>query len=103
MKHRQPCVYILGSERNGTFYTGVTSDLIARLYQHRTGVTSGFAGRYRVLKLYYYELHEVMESAIRREKSIKRWRREWKLNLIERYNPEWLDLALELGFNPLSA
>jgi len=98
---RQPCVYILASGRNGTLYTGVTSDLLGRIYQHRNGVTKGFVAEHRAYRLVYYEMHEEMESAIRREKSIKRWKREWKLNLIERDNPHWDDLAVALGFEPM--
>ena len=97
---RQPCVYILASGRNGTLYTGVTSDLLARLYQHREGITRGFTSRHNVLRLMYYEVHATMDAAITREKAIKRWKREYKLNLIERDNPEWLDLAVGLGFDP---
>ena len=98
---KQPCVYILASGRAGTLYTGVTSDLLGRLYQHREGVTKGFAGEHRALRLVWYEVHEEMEPAILREKRIKKWNRDWKLNLIERSNPEWLDLAIALGFEPL--
>ncbi len=100
-RERQPCVYILASRRNGTFYTGVTSDLIARVHQHREGITGGFAAKYRTYILVYYEMHGEMEPAIRREKAIKRWKREYKLNLIERDNPDWQDLAVGLGFSPL--
>ncbi len=100
-EERQPCVYILGSDRNGTFYTGVTSNLLQRIYQHRNGITKGFTSKHNVLKLFYFEMHGEMESAIRREKAVKRWKRAYKLNLIERENPEWLDLAVELGFDPL--
>lgn len=98
----QPCVYILGSDRNGTFYTGVTSNLLQRIYQHRNGITKGFTSKHKVPQLFYFEMHGEMESAIRREKAIKRWKREYKLNIIERENPEWTDLAIGLGFDPLS-
>jgi putative endonuclease len=100
-RDRQPCVYILASGRNGTLYTGVTSDLLARLYQHREGITGGFAAAHRAVTLVYFEMHDEMEFAIRREKSIKKWQRQFKLNLIERNNPDWRDLALDLGFAPL--
>ncbi|MBX3564451.1 MAG: GIY-YIG nuclease family protein [Sphingomonas sp.] len=97
----QPCVYILASARNGTFYTGVTARLLQRVYEHRNGITKGFAWEHRALALVWYESHNDMESTILREKAIKRWKREYKLNLIERDNPEWLDLAVGLGFDPL--
>ncbi|MET1077852.1 MAG: GIY-YIG nuclease family protein [Pseudomonas sp.] len=89
---KQPAVYILASKRNGTLYTGVTSNLIQRVWQHRQVQAEGFTERYRVKRLVWYELHESMLSAIRREKAIKQWRRDWKLCLIERSNPSWLDL-----------
>ena len=98
---RQPCVYILASDRNGTVYTGVTSNLMQRLYQHRSGEGDGFTSRYRVMKLVRYELFEDMLSAIAREKQLKRWHRAWKMNLIEQDNPDWADLAIGLGFAPL--
>ena len=100
-KMREPCVYILTSRRNGTFSTGVTSDLMTRMYQHREGVTGGFTSEHKVLMLVYYEMHATMAEAIRREKAIKRWKREFKLNLIERDNPDWQDLAVGLGFPSL--
>jgi len=95
---RQPCVYILASDRNGTIYVGVTSDLMGRLYQHRSGDIPR-TSRYGVTKL-VFELFGDMLGAIAREKQLKNWRREWKLNLIERDNPQWDDLAVELGFDP---
>jgi len=98
---KQPCVYILASGKHGTLYTGVTSDLLARLHQHREEVIKGFTSRYGVKQLVWYEMHEAMESAILREKAIKKWNRDWKLNLIERTNPGWVDLAIGLGFEPL--
>lgn len=85
-------VYILASSRNGTLYTGVTSDLLRRIWQHREGVNDGFTRRYGVKRLVWYEAHGAIEEAIVREKSIKRWRRAWKLALIEAENPQWLDL-----------
>ncbi len=99
---KQPCVYILTSGRYGTLYVGVTSDLIARLYQHRTGSIPGFTSRYGVHSLVRYELFGDMESAILREKQLKRWHRQWKINLIEGDNPQWIDLAPELGLPPLA-
>ncbi|WP_066799954.1 GIY-YIG nuclease family protein [Sphingomonas soli] len=96
-RDRNPCVYILASAPRGTVYIGVTSDLPGRLYQHRHGVTEGFATRCRVHRLVYFEMAETMDAAIAREKQLKRWHRDWKLNLIERQNPEWNDLAPVLG------
>ena len=94
---RQPCVYILASGVRGTLYIGVTSDLAARLYQHRTGVTRGFVGQYAVYRLVRYEMFDDMDYAITREKQLKRWHRDWKINLVESQNPEWNDLAPGLG------
>jgi putative endonuclease len=88
----QPCVYILASERNGTLYIGVTSNLVARAWQHRNEVVEGFTKKYTIHHLVWYELHENMQSAISREKAIKKWNRRWKLKLIEKTNPKWLDL-----------
>jgi putative endonuclease len=87
-----PCVYILASKRNGTLYTGVTSDLVKRVYEHKNGLANGFTKKYRVHHLVYFELHEDMNAAISREKQIKKWNRAWKLELIETNNPEWKDL-----------
>jgi putative endonuclease len=83
MTERQPCVYILASDRNGTLYIGVTSNLAVRMHRHRSGEAGGFAHHYGATKLVRFELFEDMVSAITREKQLKRWRREWKLNLIE--------------------
>ena len=100
---RDPCVYILASGHHGTLYIGVTSDLMQRLYQHREGVTGGFASRYKVYRLVRYEMFGDMEGAILREKQLKRWHRQWKINLIESENPHWADLAEGLGFKPLAS
>ena len=100
---KQPCVYILASQEYGTLYTGVTSNLIARLYQHRTGEVKGFTSRYRVYRLVRFELFDTMHEAISREKQLKRWHRQWKINLIESENPQWIDLAPSLGLTPLSS
>lgn len=89
---KQPCVYILSSKKNGTLYIGVTSDLVKRIWQHKNKEVSGFTEKYDVSGLVYYEVHETMESAIVREKQMKKWKREWKINLIEKQNPEWKDL-----------
>ena len=89
---KQPCVYILASQRNGTLYIGVTSDLIKRVYQHRRDLADGFTKRYQVHLLVWYEIHEIMESAIRREKQLKNWSRIAKIRLIEQQNKGWIDL-----------
>ena len=89
---KQPCVYLLASRRNGTLYVGVTSDLVKRIWEQRNHVVAGFTKKYGVDKLVWYEPHDSMESAIRREKAIKEWKRAWKLDLIEKANPEWVDL-----------
>jgi putative endonuclease len=89
---KQPCVYLLASRRNGTLYVGVTSDVVKRVWEHKEDFVDGFTKRYAVHTLVWYELHESMEVAIRREKVIKEWKRRWKLELIEKQNPEWRDL-----------
>jgi len=89
---KQPCVYLLASQRNGTLYAGVTSNLVQRVWQHKEGLAEGFTKKYGVKMLVWYEPHETMESAISREKAIKEWKREWKLRLIEESNHGWLDL-----------
>jgi putative endonuclease len=93
---KQPCVYILASKRNGTLYTGVTADLVQRVWQHKNGVVEGFTKRYRVHTLVWFEIHETMVSAIAREKAIKEWERAWKIELIEKSNPTWRDLYGEI-------
>jgi putative endonuclease len=89
-------VYILASARNGTHYVGVTSDLIRRVQEHREGLVPGFTRRYGVKLLVFFELHHDINTAILREKRIKRWHRAWKLELIEKHNPQWKDLWPEL-------
>src|SRR5262249_33829268 len=96
---RTPCVYMVASGRNGTIYVGVTSDLLARIYQHREGIFKGFTSKYRVNRLVWFEVHEEMESAIIREKRLKEWQRAWKVELIEATNPQWRDLAEDFGFD----
>ena len=93
---RQPCVYILASSTNGTLYTGVTSDLIKRVYQHKQHVIAGFTSRYHVHSLVWFERHASMESVTRREKAVKQRRRGWKIRLIEASDPQWRDLYPEL-------
>lgn len=89
---RQPAVYMPASKRNGTLYIGVTSDLVKRIWEHRNSMVDGFSKRYGVHTLVWYEVHGSMESAIEREKRLKDWKRAWKLELIEKSNPEWQDL-----------
>ena len=89
---KMPCVYMLASKRNGTLYVGVTSDLVQRVWQHRSALVEGFTMRYRVHRLVWYEVHETMESAILREMALKKWNRAWKIRLIEEINPAWKDL-----------
>ena len=91
-----PCTYILVSERNGTLYVGVTSDLVKRVYEHKHDQVDGFTKTYAVHSLVYFELHSSMAEAITREKQIKKWNRDWKVELIERDNPYWRDLYDEI-------
>ena len=89
-------VYILASTRRGTLYIGVTSNLPKRVWEHRVGIVDGFSKRYGVKTLVWYEMHESAESAIVREKQLKKWNRVWKLQLIEDRNPDWKDLFGEI-------
>ncbi|MDR4306682.1 GIY-YIG nuclease family protein [Chelatococcus sambhunathii] len=93
-------VYILASGPGGTLYVGVTSDLIRRVFEHRTGGLPGFTKRYRIKALVYFERHETIAAAIQREKNIKHWPREWKIDLIVSVNPEWRDLFDEIAQSP---
>jgi putative endonuclease len=97
MSEKRPCVYILASKRNGTLYVGVTSDIARRAWQHRSNVVGGFVRDYGVHRLVVVEFHETIADAILREKRIKKWRRAWKLELIERHNRQWRDLYEELA------
>jgi len=90
--NKQPAVYILASKRNGTLYTGVTSNLTKRVWEHKNNMVAGFTKRYSIHYLVWYELHESMETAILKEKRIKEWKWNWKLQLIESDNPNWEDL-----------
>ncbi len=90
-------VYILASERYGTLYTGVTSNLIKRVWEHREGVVEGFTKRYGVKRLVWYEVHTDIVEAITREKQIKKWNRIWKIELIQKSNPRWRDLFAEIA------
>ena len=96
-----PTVYLLASGYNGTLYVGVTSNLAARIHQHREGALPGFTRDYGGKRLVWFEQHPTMESAILREKRIKKWNRAWKIRLIIEANPEWRDLAEDWGFEPL--
>lgn len=94
MKHFY--VYILASKKNGTLYIGVTSDLIKRVFEHKQGQVEGFTKKYNVNRLVYYEKVDNTEEAIKRERRLKKWKRNWKIELIEKENPEWNDLYYEL-------
>lgn len=96
MRERLPCVYILASRMRGTLYTGVTSDLPGRIWQHRNDLVPGFTRQYQVHRLVWFEQHECMESAIQREKRIKHWNRAWKLELVESTNRDWRDLYSDI-------
>jgi len=93
---KQFYVYLLASKRNGTLYNGITSDLIRRVYEHKNKLVKGFTSKYDVSLLVWFEVHSDAIAAITREKQIKDWKRQWKLNLIEDTNPEWQDLYKEL-------
>ena len=95
MFEKDPCVYILASKPLGTLYIGVTSDLYGRMEEHIQGLLGGFTKKYGVKRLVYCEAFETMEAAIRREKRLKEWKRQWKFRLIESMNPEWVDLYNE--------
>ena len=101
MIQRAPCLYILASQPRGTLYIGVTSDLMGRLWQHRSGALPGFTRRYKIHRLVRFEMFGDMELAIAREKQLKNWHRQWKINLIEESNPHWEDLAVGLGLPSL--
>ncbi|MFM8771021.1 MAG: GIY-YIG nuclease family protein [Candidatus Kapaibacterium sp.] len=92
MDNKQPAVYIMASKENGTLYVGVTTNLTKRVWEHRNSAVSGFTQRYGVKLLVFYELHGSIYDAIVREKQLKRWKREWKIELIEKFNPSWKDL-----------
>ena len=86
-------VYLLASRRHGTLYLGVTNNLVRRVYEHKTKVVPGFTKRYNVDRLVWFEIHDEILSAIAREKELKKWRRDWKIRLIEEQNPDWGDLC----------
>jgi putative endonuclease len=89
-------VYILASRRNGTLYVGSTSDIIKRIWEHKNNIVLSFTSKYHVHMLVYYEMHELYIEAARREKRFKNWPRQWKINLIEKLNPNWNDLYEEI-------
>lgn len=89
-------VYILANKRNGTIYTGITSSLKDRVYKHKQGTYDGFTKKYKINKLVYYEIYNDVRDAIAREKQLKNWKRQWKIELIEKYNPTWRDLYYDL-------
>jgi len=89
---KQPCVYMLTNRRDGVLYIGVTSDLPRRVWEHKNHFVEGFSKKYNTDCLVWYELHDTMETAIAREKALKKWKREWKIALIEEMNPDWSDL-----------
>ena len=92
---KQPAVYLLANKPYGTLYVGVTSNLIGRTWQHQNDMVDGFSKRYRLHSLVWYEQHESMLTAIEREKQIKKWNRDWKVNLVQMKNPEWRDLSMD--------
>lgn len=92
MHEKRFYVYILASKKDGVLYTGITSNLPKRVYEHREGLADGFSKQYFVKKLVYYEIYADAPTAIHREKCIKRWKRDWKIELIEKENPNWNDL-----------
>jgi putative endonuclease len=93
---KQPCVYVLANKPRGTLYVGVTSDLVARIWQHKNDLADGFSEQYQVRMLVYYEIYATMLDAITREKQLKKWNREWKIKLIEGINENWDDLYNEI-------
>ena len=89
-------VYILSNRKNGTLYTGITSNLIKRIYEHKNNFVDGFTKKYNIHNLVWYEMYDSAEKAIVREKQIKKWKRKWKLDLIEKCNPKWNDLFRDI-------
>jgi len=97
----EPAIYILASGARGTLYIGSTTNLMQRLHQHREGLIEGFTRRYGIRRLVHFEMCDTIEAAIVRERQLKEWRRAWKIELIERQNSHWDDLAIGFGFEPL--
>jgi putative endonuclease len=98
MRPFEPCVYLLANRYRGALYTGVTSDLLGRIHQHREQTFGGYTADRVIKQLVWFERHQDIEVAIRREKTIKRWPRQWKFSVIEEINPDWRDLAVDFGF-----
>jgi putative endonuclease len=94
---KMPCVYLLASQSRSTLYIGVTSDLVKRVWQHKSDLVDGFRRCYRVHVLVWLEMHASMRAPIAREKALKSWKRAWKLELVERVNPTWRDLYPEIA------
>jgi len=94
---RQYYVYIMASKRNGTLYIGVTNNLVKRVYEHKIDLVRGFTQKYRVHNLVYYEIYSHIYDAIAREKRMKKWKRKWKIQLIEKSNPQWRDLYADVA------
>jgi len=94
-ENRNYYVYILTNKANHVLYIGVTNDLVRRMYEHKNKLVDGFTKKYNLTKLVYYEVTDDVGSAIRREKQLKNWHRDWKINLIDQFNPEWEDLSEE--------
>ena len=91
------CVYLLASNRNGTLYLGVTNDIVRRVYEHKSKAVAGFTKRYAVDRLVWFEIYDDPSTAIAREKELKKWRRAWKIRLIEERNPQWIDLYPQIS------
>jgi putative endonuclease len=89
-------VYLMASKKNGSLYIGVTNNLVRRIYEHKNDLIGSFTKKYRIHKLVYYEVHDDVYQAITREKRMKKWKRQWKINLIEKFNPDWRDLYHDL-------
>ena len=94
-KDKQYCVYILTNKSNKVLYIGVTNDLVRRMFEHKNKLVDGFTKKYNLMKLVFYEVTNDVESAIKREKQLKDWHRDWKINLINQFNPKWKDLSEE--------
>jgi len=90
-------VYILASKRNGTLYVGITNELTRRMFEHKSGLINGFTKKYSIDKLVYFESTSDVNAAILREKRLKKWERKWKIELIEKLNPDWKDLSLQFN------
>ena len=98
---KQGFVYLLASGKHGTLYLGVTSDLLQRMYQHREEVMKSFTSEHQVKRLVWFDVFDRVTDAIVREKQMKKWNRDWKIRLIEENNPDWVDLTVGMGFEPL--